>query len=220
MARKKAKPTNGATPDPTKLNGQGPATPATGTSEQTEQISWDVAFPEAKTLVAKLREHEQEDARIKLRLGELADKVVHPKYRDRTFAKFANKLGINKNEFGHYRTAWRKWGNILPPGAKCPPFAVLKEVASLPNRAELIKAEPHMTKRRAGYIGRLRIIRSVRKSSARTRTSLVRARYVSSCVMTRVAQRATTGSRIRRNPAATADGSIAKSKASRLSPAS
>jgi hypothetical protein len=114
-------------------------------SAPTETIPWDEAVTEGKALVARIKAAESDQ----LRLGELAHKVVHPKYRDRTFAKYAEKLGIESNTLAHYRTVYRAYANILPPAAKLPSFEVLKVLAAHPDRAELIKAEPKMSKRRA-----------------------------------------------------------------------
>jgi hypothetical protein len=140
-----------ATPDPN-LNGQQLATPADETSaptadsnEQAETIAWDAAVSEGKVILAKIAETE----RSKLRLGELAHKVVHPKYGDRTFAKYAETLGIDKNTLGHFRTTYRAWQGILPPAAKSTPYAVLEALATVDDRVALITAEPKMSKRRA-----------------------------------------------------------------------
>jgi hypothetical protein len=119
-------------------------------ADKANTIPWADAVVEGKELMAKIKDAE----RCQLRLGELADKVVHPTYGDHTFAKFAAKIGIDKNTLGHYRTTYRAWKDILPPGAKFPSFAVLKELATVEDRAELIKSEPKMTKRRAvGFEG-------------------------------------------------------------------
>jgi hypothetical protein len=135
MAQAKAPVTNGSAPAGTTIN----------SSASTETIPFADAVVEGKAIWAKIKEAEDS----KLRLGELAHKVVHPTYGDRTFAKFAEQIGIDKNTLGHHRTTYRAWENILPPGAKFPSFAVLKELATVEDRAELIKAEPAMTKRRA-----------------------------------------------------------------------
>jgi hypothetical protein len=108
----------------------------------TDTIPWDDAVREGKAIMTQLNQ-------AQLRLGELADKVVHPKYGDRTFAEYAKKLGIDKNTLGHYRTTYRAWKNILPPGAKSPPYKVLEVLASHPARAEIIQEEPTISKRRA-----------------------------------------------------------------------
>jgi hypothetical protein len=120
-------------------------TKANGSAAPVDTIPWDVAVAEGSKLWARI-EHAE---RCQLRLGELADKVVHPIYGEETFSKFAAKLGIDEDTLGHFRTTYRAWKDILPPGAKFPSFAVLRELATHPDRAELIKAEPKMTKRRA-----------------------------------------------------------------------
>lgn len=116
---------------------------ATDTSvPPTHTIPYDDAVSEGKEIVAKIEDAE----RGQLQLGELADKL-EPKYGDRTLAKYAKAIGIEQSTLNHYRTVYRAWkDNILPPGAK---FAVLKELATVPDRAELIKSEPNMSKRRA-----------------------------------------------------------------------
>jgi hypothetical protein len=118
---------------------------ATNGHAPADTIPWDDAVAEGSKLWAKIGDAERDQ----LRLGELAHKVVHPIYGEETFSKFAAKLGIDEDTLGHFRTTYRAWKDILPPGAKFPSFAVLRELATHPNRAELIKAEPKMTKRRA-----------------------------------------------------------------------
>jgi hypothetical protein len=127
-------------------------------SSPADTISFDDAVREGKEIVAKIKdakrdledaERRLEDAeRDQLRLGELADKL-EPKYGDRALAKFAKLIGIEASTLSHYRTVYRKWEDKLPPGAKLPSFTVLKELASVDERAELITAEPTMSKRRA-----------------------------------------------------------------------
>jgi hypothetical protein len=80
---------------------------------------------------------------------------VKPEYGDSTMEKLAEKLGIKLSTLSHYRTVYRAWKDILPPGAKFP-FAVLKELAAVPNRAGLLMAEPNMSKRRAEVLRVLR----------------------------------------------------------------
>jgi hypothetical protein len=144
--------TNGSAPADTDCatNGSAPAYTATSTNATADTIPWDDAVAEGKEINVRLKAAERDQ----LRLGELAHKVVHPIYRENTFAKFAAELGIDEDTLGHYRTTYRAWKDIdlkaiLPPGAKLPSFAALRELAPLPNRAELIKAEPNMSKRRA-----------------------------------------------------------------------
>jgi hypothetical protein len=113
------------------------------TTTPTETIPFDEAVAEIAEIQAKIKEAEY----LPLRIGEIADKVK-PEYGDSTMEKLAEKLGIKLSTLNHYRTVYRAWKDILPPGAKFP-FAVLKELAAVPNRAELLMAEPNMSKRRA-----------------------------------------------------------------------
>jgi hypothetical protein len=136
------------TSEPNKTNGSANA------STSVERIPWNDAVPEGKEIVAKIVAAERDIERYQWRLGELAAKV-ETKYDDRTLAKFAKEIGIETSTLNHYRTVYRKWeGKLppedkLPPGAKLPSFTVLKELATVEERAELIEAEPKMSKRRA-----------------------------------------------------------------------
>jgi hypothetical protein len=112
--------------------------------QTTDTIPFDDAVAEGKELKAKIADAE----RSQLRLGELAAKL-EPKYGDRTLAKFAAEIGIDKNTLNNYRTVYRAWEGKLPPGVKSPSFTVLKELQNVAERAELIKKEPTMSKRRA-----------------------------------------------------------------------
>jgi hypothetical protein len=143
MARQKDKEANGqhqANDTSNNINGQPPATPASDTIAPTEQIPWKDAVREGREILAR-------DRADKLRLGELADKI-EPKYGDRTMAKFAEALGINKSTLNHYRTTYRAW-KIVPPAAKSTPYAVLEVLATIDDRVAVITAEPNMSKRRA-----------------------------------------------------------------------
>jgi hypothetical protein len=128
--------------------------PTADTSGSAERIPWNDAASEGKELVAKIKAAERDIERYQWRLGELAAKV-ETKYDDRTLANFAKEIGIHKTTLNHYRTVYRKWeGKLpsegkLPPGAKLPSFTVLKELQAVEERAELIEAEPEMSKRRA-----------------------------------------------------------------------
>jgi hypothetical protein len=110
----------------------------------TESINYDAAVTEGKAIVAKIEEAE----RGQLRLGELAD-MVETRYSDRTLAKFAVDLGVAKCTLDRYRTVYRAWKDILAPGAKIPPYTVLRELATHPDRAEIIEKDPAITKREA-----------------------------------------------------------------------
>ena len=131
------------TSEPNKKNG------SANTSEPVGRIAWNDAVPEGKEIAAKIGAAERDLEGYQWRLGELAAKVVHPTYGDRTLANFAKAIGIHKTTLNHYRTVYRKWEGKLPPGAKLPSFTVLKELQAVEERAALIAAEPNMSKRRA-----------------------------------------------------------------------
>jgi hypothetical protein len=138
------------TREPNKKNGSAATSkPTADSSASVKRIAWNDAVPEGKKLVANIGAAERDIERYQWRLGELAHKVVHPTYGDRTLANFAKEIGIHKTTLNHYRTVYRKWEGKLPPGAKLPSFTVLKELQAVEARAELIEAEPDMSKRRA-----------------------------------------------------------------------
>jgi hypothetical protein len=110
---------------------------------QNDRISYDEAVTEGREILAQINGAE----RGQLRLGELADRL-EPKYRDRTLAKFAAELGIAKCTLERYRTVYRAWQGILAPGANIS-YAVLRELATHPEREEIIRKHPNLTKREA-----------------------------------------------------------------------
>jgi hypothetical protein len=116
--------------------------------DQQSVIPFHAAVAELKKIGARIKDVEGDLTCFHLRLGEVADKV-ETKYQDRTLAKLADASGIAKSTLYHDRTVYRAWKGILPPGAKLPAVSVLKELAGIDERAELIAAEPDMSKRRA-----------------------------------------------------------------------
>jgi hypothetical protein len=128
--------------DTNNLNGLQPAT--ADTNESVERIAFDDAVAEGKAILAKI-----EDAqRGQLRLGELAHKIVHPTYGDRTLAKFAKELGIAPCTLKRYRDVYRAWeGKISAPGRLS--YAVLRELATHDDREQIIRDNPNMSKREA-----------------------------------------------------------------------
>src|SRR6266481_5382098 len=85
------------------------------TSAPTETIPFDEAVREGKEILARSADAERDQ----LRLGEIADKL-EPKYDDQTLAKYAKRIGIEQSTLNHYRTVYRHWKDILPPGANFP----------------------------------------------------------------------------------------------------
>ena len=117
---------------------------AVETSAPTDTINYDEAVHEAKGIVAKIDDAE----RGQLRLGELAHKL-DKKYGDRTLAKFAAEIGVAKCTLDRYQTVYRAWEGKLAPGPISTSYAVLRELQTHPDRAEIIRKNPNLTKREA-----------------------------------------------------------------------
>ena len=120
-----------------------PSAPAE-TSAPTETIPYDQAVAEGKKIVAQIDLAE----RGQLRLGELSHKS-EPKYGDRTQAKLAAEIGVAKCTLDRYRTVYRSWEGKLAPGPKSVSYAVLRELATHPEREQIIRDNPNITKREA-----------------------------------------------------------------------
>src|SRR6516164_11519371 len=110
----------------------------------TDAIDYDEAVDEAKGIVAKIDDAE----RGQLRLGELAHKL-DKKYGDRTLAKFAAEIGVAKCTLDRYQTVYRAWEGKLAPGPISTSYAVLRELQTHPDRAQIIRKNPNLTKREA-----------------------------------------------------------------------
>jgi len=128
---------------------------AADTTATADTISFDDAVREGKAIVAKIEDAKRalEDAeRGQLRLGELAAKV-ETKYKDRTLAKFAKAIGIAPCTLARYRDVFRAYEayeDICAPGRESiPPYAVLRELATHPDREQIIRKHPDLTKREA-----------------------------------------------------------------------
>jgi hypothetical protein len=113
----------------------------------TDTIPYDDAVSEGQAIVLKIAAAE---AKAQLRLGELADNL-ELKYKDRTIAKFAAEIGIAKCTVDRYRTIYRSYKGILAPGPNLvlPSYAVLRELATHPDREQIIAKHPAITKREA-----------------------------------------------------------------------
>jgi hypothetical protein len=115
------------------------------TPTSTDIIPFDVAVHEAKAI---LEEEDDVITRGQWRLGELAHKL-EPRYRDRTIAKFAEAIGRSSCTVARWRDVYRAWHNISAPGRKSISYAVLRELATHPDRAQIIEKYPAITKRAA-----------------------------------------------------------------------
>ena len=125
-------------------NGSAPADTAINTSAPTEAIPYERAVREGQEILLNIEAAE----RGQLRLGELADKL-EPRYGDRTLAKFADEIGVAKCTLDRYRTVYRAWEGKLAPGPNFTSYAVLRELATHPDREETIRQKPNITKREA-----------------------------------------------------------------------
>ena len=117
---------------------------AVETSAPTDTIPYDKAVREGQAILAKIDDAE----RGQLRLGELAHKL-EKKYGDRTLAKFAAEIGIAKCTLDRYQTVYRAWEEKLAPGPISTSYAVLRELQTHPDRAQIIRKNPNLTKREA-----------------------------------------------------------------------
>jgi hypothetical protein len=107
-------------------------------------IAYDEAIDEAKEILARTDKDQ-------IRLGELADKV-QPLYGDRTLASFAKQISIAPCTLARYRSVYRAWAEIEAPGPVS--YAVRRELQDHPDRAEIVKEQPNLTKAQARKIMR------------------------------------------------------------------
>jgi hypothetical protein len=96
------------------------------------------AVANGKKLAAALKSNE-------MQLGELADRL-QPKYGDQTLTKFAKEIGVAAATLNRCRSVYRAYKGIEAPE---PNFAVAKALQAHPDKAEIIKQYPDLTKRQA-----------------------------------------------------------------------
>ena len=105
--------------------------------EQAEPIEFDAAVDMGRHFVALIELNEE--------LGALADRVK-PKYGKQTVAKLAEAIGLTYDTLKKYRTVYRAYKDKQKEmGETSPPFAVLSALAAVPERADIIKANPDLT---------------------------------------------------------------------------
>ena len=103
-----------------------------------------------------------------MRIGALADQVAI-KYGERTLKNFARDIGIAVCTVGRYRDVFRAWKEIHAPGRELIRYSVARELAAHPDRAEIVKDNPTITKREAGKLmRRFRNGKTAPKSNAGT----------------------------------------------------
>jgi hypothetical protein len=137
---KKADTTDASVMDATTLSTGAPVeTPA-------ELIPFNDAIREAKQILAN-------ESKGQWRLGELADKV-EPIYNESTLEKFAETIGIPFKTVERHRDVWRAWKDFPAPGRELPSYSVARALAAVPDRADFVTDNPHMSKREAEEIAK------------------------------------------------------------------
>jgi len=116
------------------------------TRKRRNSINYDAAVREGKQIVAEME-------RRWWRLCELADGIV-TRYGEHTVERFAQDIGVIPCTFVRRMSVYQAWKSA--PGPKCylPCFAVARELQSRPDRFEIIKAFPDLTKREASELAR------------------------------------------------------------------
>jgi hypothetical protein len=109
-------------------------------------IDFDAAVSEGKEILARA-EGDQ------MRLAELAD-GIEPRYGDQTLERFAREIGVAACTLKRRRSVYRAWKDIGAPAPQC--YAVAQELATHPDRANIIRTNPDITKRQARQIMRER----------------------------------------------------------------
>jgi hypothetical protein len=118
-----------------------------------DTIPFDEAVRRGKDLKTKRAALHEAEALIQWQLGELADKV-EPKYGGETLAELAKELGEETASLKRNRSFYRAW---KPNGATWPQsvtYSVLRELATHPDREQLLRDNPEMTVREAQALRR------------------------------------------------------------------
>lgn len=122
--------------------------PTTVVMTEPDPVIYDQAVAEAKQIIADL-----ESSRSPLmRLGELADQVIIV-YGEGRLKRFADDIGMVACTLERCRSVFRAWRTKEAP-APVLSYSVAQELQAHPQRFELIKKKPDMTKREARSIMR------------------------------------------------------------------
>jgi hypothetical protein len=109
-------------------------------------IDYETAVAEGKEIIAEI-----DSSRDRLmRLGELADEVGSG-YGEGRLKRFAKEIGIAACTLARCRSVFRAWPKEAPAPKS---YAVAQELQAHPNRLEIIRQNPDMTKRKAREIRR------------------------------------------------------------------
>jgi hypothetical protein len=177
-------------------------TDAPANDTDTIDFNFDAAVVEGKQILKQIETAE----RGQLRLGELADGLERV-YGDRTLAKYAAELGIAKCTLQRYQNVHRAWKGKVAPGPPLPSYAVLRELQTNPEREQIIRENPKITKREAAALERKR--KNIERPDADTSLKKFRSGFNAMCTRTAEAARWAEG-------AANADLDQASQKIERL----
>jgi hypothetical protein len=129
------------------------------------EAAYEAAVAEGKEIIAQI-----DSSRDKLlRLGELADEVERG-YGERRLERFAKEIGIAACTLARCRSVFRAWPKEAPAPKS---YAVAQELQAHPNRFDVIRQNPDMTKREARQIRR-RHDRETRQASDHLREEMKR----------------------------------------------
>jgi hypothetical protein len=122
------------------------STRSAAVAQSANSINYDVAVREGKRILAEME-------RRWWRLCEIADSL-EPRYGERTVERFAEDIGVIPCTFVRRMSVYQAWKSA--PGPKCYPpcFAVARELQSHPDRFEIIRKNPDITKRKASEFAR------------------------------------------------------------------
>jgi len=137
--------------------------PVTDTAAPADIIPFENAVRECKEIRARIEVRNEDTERDHFRIGEIADKV-QTKYGDRTHAELAKRSNIAYSCLKRYLSVYRAWKGTPfgAPGPQSVSYSVLRELAALPegaglpNREQIIRDNPDITKREAEQLRRER----------------------------------------------------------------
>jgi hypothetical protein len=141
--------------------------PTAATSVPVDTINFDDAVEQGKKIRADILAKIDEVERGHWLLGDLADKV-ETRYDDRTLAKLAQKIEISSSCLKRYRDVYRAWKDISAPARQLGSYSVRKEIATHPDKEQIIRDNPNMTKREAqGLMRRYRRAKEAKEAEVK-----------------------------------------------------
>jgi hypothetical protein len=108
-------------------------------AEAEPKVDYDAAVAEGRRIVADIEGR-------RMRLGQLADQVATG-YGDESLKRFAVEIGIKAVSLERCRSVFRAWKGKKAPAPKS--YSVAQELQAYPDRFELLKNNPDMSKREA-----------------------------------------------------------------------